>query len=263
LTDKTDAWMPLWIGAYLADTQHLARDEHGAYLLLLMAYWRTGGPLPDDDKRLSAIAKATAKEWKTLRPTMAEFFIVAEALWTHKRVEQELAGSLDRKQKAADKASKAAGARWKDHKKDAPGNAPSIPQALLKDVLEECPTPSPTSSLRSEDIGEFEAAWTAYPNRPGASKAGSLKAWNARIKAGASAAEMLAGVERYAAFCKASGTEPQFIKQPTTFFGPDEHFRSDWTFTPAAQRQATGQGRYAAAAASIFDSPDQREVIDV
>ena len=71
--NKTDAWMPLWIGAYLADTQHLTRDEHGAYFLLMMAYWRNKGPLQDDDKRLSSIVKASPKEWKELRPVLVEF----------------------------------------------------------------------------------------------------------------------------------------------------------------------------------------------
>lgn len=121
-----------------------------------------------------------------------------------------------------------------------------------------------SSSLRSEDTAEFEPAWLAYPKRPGASKAGSLKAWRARRKAGATVDEMLAGVQRYAAYCTASGTEPRFIKQPSTFFGPDEHFRADWTFTPSAPRaSAGGPSRFAGAAAGIFDSPRQQDVIDV
>jgi uncharacterized protein YdaU (DUF1376 family) len=118
VTSKTDAWMPLWIGAYLADTQHLARGEHGGYLLLLMAYWRNAGPLPDDDKRLAAIAKATPREWKELRPMLAEFFAVGAGVWAHKRVGAgACAESLDAsKSKAAGKAqSAAAGARWKGH----------------------------------------------------------------------------------------------------------------------------------------------------
>jgi uncharacterized protein YdaU (DUF1376 family) len=118
----------------------LARDEHGAYLLLLMAYWRNDGPLPDENKRLAAIAKASQKEWKELRPTMAEFFTVQDGLWTHKRVESELAQSKDRKNKAVSKAQTAAEARWGHSKRNAPSNAPSITQA----PLEQCPTPSPT-----------------------------------------------------------------------------------------------------------------------
>ena len=118
-----------------------------------------------------------------------------------------------------------------------------------------------SSSLRSEDTADFDAAWAAYPKRPGASKSGSLKAWRARIKAGSTAAEILAGVERYAAFCAASGTEPRFIKQPATFFGPDEHFRADWTFTPAARRTAGAPLRHAGAAAAIFDM-DTQETFD-
>lgn len=154
MSSKTDAWMPLWIGAYLADTQHLTRNEHGGYLLMLMAYWRTGGPLQDDDKRLAAIVKATPKEWKALRPVLAEFFTVADGVWSHKRVEAELAASMVRKEKAASKAQAAAQARWERSSSNAPSNAPSIACSSPQALLEQCPTPSPSSissSLRSEE----------------------------------------------------------------------------------------------------------------
>lgn len=263
MAEKTDAWMPLWIGAYLADTQHLQRDEHGAYLLLLMAYWRTGGPLVDDDKRLAAIAKASPKEWKDLRSTMAEFFVVADGTWTHKRVEHELAGAQVRKAGAASKAKAAAQARWKGHQKDAPGNAPSIPQALPED----CPTPSPTpsSSLRSEQScakpsgysTDFELAWMAYPSRTGHSKAEAFKAWKARIADGEAVETILQGINRYAAYCEANHTEPRFVKHAATFFGPDRHYLNDWTVQPrqaaATGFQAGGAPRYAAAAATIYE----------
>ena len=86
----------------------------------------------------------------------------------------------------------------------------------------------PLKAAPSVDI-VFEEAWTCYPKRPGASKQGSLKAWKARLKAGADSQKMLQGVKRYAEYCKAGGIDPQFIKQPATFFGPDEHYLADWT----------------------------------
>lgn len=80
---------------------------------------------------------------------------------------------------------------------------------------------------------EFEEAWAFYPKRPGASKAATLKAWKARIKAGTQPLAMIEGAQAYASYCQAKGTEPEYIKQPATFFGPGEHFAADWKLPPA------------------------------
>lgn len=78
--------MPLYIGEYLADTGHLTTTQHGAYLLLLMHYWRKH-ELPSDDKQLAAIAKLPLRIWLDCRETLQAFFYEG---WRHKRVEQEL-----------------------------------------------------------------------------------------------------------------------------------------------------------------------------
>lgn len=79
-------WMPLYTADYLKDTQHLSTEEHGAYLLLLIAYWNAGS-LPDDDDALARIAKLSRQRWARTRPQIAPFF---ESGWRHKRVEAEL-----------------------------------------------------------------------------------------------------------------------------------------------------------------------------
>lgn len=74
----------------------------------------------------------------------------------------------------------------------------------------------------------FEVAWSLYPKRPGNSKADARRAWDARLKAGTTEAVMLDGVKRYAAYVLATNVEPRFVKQAATFFGPGEHFLSDY-----------------------------------
>lgn len=79
-------WMPLYVGDYLGDTGHLTTTQHGAYLLLMMHYWRKG-ELPDDDRQLSKIAKLPLKTWCEYRPTLQDFFYDG---WKHKRIDTEL-----------------------------------------------------------------------------------------------------------------------------------------------------------------------------
>ena len=92
---------------------------------------------------------------------------------------------------------------------------------------------------------DFEAAWSAYPTRPGANKVSSFKAWSARVKAGALPADILAGVKRYAAYVLAERTEERFIKQPATFLGPDEHYALPWSSSrgPAARQDVNEEAK--------------------
>lgn len=80
-------WMPLYVADYLADTGHLSAAEHGAYMLLLMHYWQTGG-LPHDESKLRRIARMETGEWTDAVPTIRQLF---GANWSHKRMDAELA----------------------------------------------------------------------------------------------------------------------------------------------------------------------------
>ena len=79
-------WMPLYVGDYLGDTGHLTTAQHGAYLLLMMHYWRKG-ELPDDDRQLSKITKLPLRTWCEYRATLQDFF---HGGWRHKRIDAEL-----------------------------------------------------------------------------------------------------------------------------------------------------------------------------
>lgn len=84
-------WMPLYVGDYLADTGHLSTTQHGAYLLLIMHYWRTGG-LPNEDRQLAKITKLPLKIWtEAVRPAMEDLFHEVDGdPWRHGRIDAEL-----------------------------------------------------------------------------------------------------------------------------------------------------------------------------
>jgi uncharacterized protein YdaU (DUF1376 family) len=79
--------MPLYVADYLADTGHLTTTQHGAYLLLIMHYWRTGG-LPDENMKLAKITRLPLSAWvEKVRPNIEPLF---QPGWRHKRIEAEL-----------------------------------------------------------------------------------------------------------------------------------------------------------------------------
>jgi uncharacterized protein YdaU (DUF1376 family) len=92
-------WMPLYVGDYLGDTGHLTTAQHGAYLLLMMHYWRKC-ELPDDDRQLCKIAKLPLKTWCEYRATLQDFFYEG---WKHKRINAELARMMRVSEKTRDR----------------------------------------------------------------------------------------------------------------------------------------------------------------
>ena len=118
---------------------------------------------------------------------------------------------------------------------DCPKRANGLPPRGKSTICTDITTDITADNIFGErDI--FAEAWAIYPKRPGANRSVSLKAWNARIASGADPELMLAGTKRYAAYVTAKQTEPNYIKQASTFFGPDEHFASDWTVYAANSR---------------------------
>jgi hypothetical protein len=73
----------------------------------------------------------------------------------------------------------------------------------------------------SEYSCEFEEFWKEYPRQE--AKATTYKQWNLRIKSGELVIDMINGAKCYAVDCK--GRERKFIKLPSTFIGPDKHYK--------------------------------------
>lgn len=109
--------MPFWVDDYRRDTLHLTTEEHGAYLLLLMAAWGSASnSLPDDDDMLARIAGVSAARWERIKPIIMEFWTLdgRSKKWVQRRLRKERRLAVDRKQKASD----AAASRWNKTKKD-------------------------------------------------------------------------------------------------------------------------------------------------
>lgn len=84
------AAIPLFADAYLADTMHLSTEEHGAYLLLLMAAWRSDDcSLPNDPKKLARIAGLSPRRWGQISATILDFWVIENGRIFNQRLRKE------------------------------------------------------------------------------------------------------------------------------------------------------------------------------
>lgn len=87
----------------------------------------------------------------------------------------------------------------------------------------------------------FEAAWKDYPKREGANpKNKAHSCWKARLADGVTTEAMMAGVVRYAAYCKVKGsTGTSYVMQAVRFFGTERAFDNDWSVSTSIGKQST------------------------
>lgn len=130
--------LPLWTDRYFADTRHLSRDEHGAYLLLLMEAWRRPRcSLPDDDVLLARLTCSTPDEWAALKSTVMAFWSLdgRSKEWTQKALSKERDFLSNQRKSQKGRIAK----RWNNKEKADTG---AIPERYPADT----PTPTPTVS---------------------------------------------------------------------------------------------------------------------
>jgi len=215
-------FFPFHIGDYLSHTAHLEPMEDLAYRRMIDLYFIRESCLPLDPVEVAKLIRLRG-EVEVVVSILNEFFKETNEGWVNTRCDYEIGELQSKRMKAQQSAAK----RWESER-----NADAMPSHKKRNATN-TKTNTNTNTNKSKTAFSypeaFEQAWDKYPSRPGASKKDAFKAWDARIKTGSDPAVILDGVTRYAAYCKASGTDPQYIKQATTFFGPGEHYQSDWT----------------------------------
>ncbi len=109
-------WYPFFVTEWRRDTYHLSAAAKGIYRELIDEYMLAGGPLPDNDLSLAAIARVSAQEWGEHRDAVRAFFKARDGKLVHKRCEQELNAQRIRAAKRSRNAKEAATVRWAKEK---------------------------------------------------------------------------------------------------------------------------------------------------
>jgi uncharacterized protein YdaU (DUF1376 family) len=82
--------IPIFPDSYHKDTTHLTTEEHGAYFLLMMAAWGADDcTLPNNEKRLAALAKMPLGKWRKIADTVLEFWTLENGRLHQKRLLKE------------------------------------------------------------------------------------------------------------------------------------------------------------------------------
>lgn len=177
---KVDIYMPLFIGDYLRDTADLTAEEHGAYLLILMAMWTSGGGLPVS--RLDRIARIPADRWTIVWKTIGRFFEVDGETAHQGRLGRELQDAQARRETARQNG--LLGGRPRNLPVNRPVNQRGNPKPNPGKTSSPSPSESPSEPPPIEEqIGagapacppEFEELWKGCDRK--GHKADALKAW--------------------------------------------------------------------------------------
>jgi uncharacterized protein YdaU (DUF1376 family) len=172
-------WMPFYVADYLADTGHLNAAQHGAYLMLIMHYWRKGS-IPSDSVQQAQIARMSPEDWGDNQATVLAFF---DADLKHKRIDQELAHAEDVSNK----------------RRTARAQRPNNSSTIVEQKTTQSQSQSKKEDIRavanatrpSDD--HFDKFKAAYPRRKGSNPwQPARKLFDAAVKSGADPAKIIA-----------------------------------------------------------------------
>lgn len=114
-------FMQLYVSDYLGATLHFTSEQHGAYMLLLLAMWNAGGSLPDDAKTLCRITRCSPSRWGKISDAVMEKFDRGDGRISNPRLTRELEKAQEKSIKRAEVGSR--GGKAKALKDNAPALA--------------------------------------------------------------------------------------------------------------------------------------------
>ena len=204
--------IPLWTDAYLSDTHpDLSLEEHGAYLLLLMAAWRRPDcSIPNDDKWICKFLGVHGNQWRKLRSAVLERFFTHDEVgnWQQKRLRKE----RDFVEKKRGKQKQNAEKRWAEEREiKALADAEAMPPHPQ-------PTPTPKEDTKNQTLptqaeavsdegkpkrnpvgysAQFEQFWDIYPTHVQDTKRDCWGHWKAALKRGEDPEKILQHATEY------------------------------------------------------------------
>jgi len=196
-------YMPLFVDAFVADTMHLSAEEIGAYMLLLMAMWRHGGELADDDKQLARVTKLTLAQWKRVRPKLPLLHFESEKV-TQKRLKKEWEFMCEFRERQS------RNARSKPLKINGQHQATTTNRHKPNTMPNV--SPQDQDQDQSNESESFNQFWNLYPRKVG--KDAARRAFTSAIKR-APLNDVLRGVARYAKARR--GQEPRYTAHAATW----------------------------------------------
>ena len=235
-------WHKRYSGDYQRDTGHLSLCEHGAYAVLLDAFYSTEKPILVDGAY--RVARAFEKhERAAVDSVLQQFWKRTPDGWVNRRALAEIA-------KANAKSESARSAAQSRYERDAnaPANAERTQsertcvdpanaeqRARVSDVRRQTSVPDPDQSKikpidrqrvdrRPAADTEFDAFWSAYPRKIG--KGAARKAW-ARAADRPHVAAMIANIRAHVDSDQWQREGGQFVPHPATWLN-----QKRWADTP-------------------------------
>lgn len=217
-------------GDYTRETRHFSTLEHGAYRLLMDAYWDNGGPLPLDPTRLRRITGTTKHQWAAIEATIFSQFFQKNGMLFHKKLDEELLWASDRVESARAKGQASGASRRGTRPRTTvePQLNYSSSGFELEANSSESESDSSSSFHSEEEHGvlakpkkptvseshtaAFEEFWKLYPKS--IDRSASLKAWMRNVKP-SDVPEVMRALKLYVA--RMAGKEIQFVKRGATF----------------------------------------------
>lgn len=175
---SSDTWMPFYVGDYLAATTRLTTEQHGAYVLLLLDYWKNGPP-PNNDIVLAQIARLSPSAWRKAKTALIGFFDIVENQLIQKRVERERKRAANVTEERSKAGKEGAAKRWGSAKQN-DGKTIANANGLPKANGQQNDRPSQSHTCSNEQVISPNGDSSIGIDRP-LTKKEILEAWRDRM----------------------------------------------------------------------------------